>query len=106
MVMASPPQTITVLHVEDNPGDARAVRDLLGLQVRFNCEITVAVSLHEAEERLSPGAKGRVRYDLVIWDLSLPDCDPIGTLVRAGLKVGGAPFIVMTAHSHLREVSR
>ena len=80
-----------VLLVEDNPGDARLIREMLA-------EVTVAPVDLECADRLSTGlerlAKGEI--DVVLLDLSLPDSHGLGTLVLAQEEAPEVPIVVLT----------
>ncbi len=60
--------TLRILHVEDNPGDARLLREafaLLGTDIEVQSE-------SEADTALSAYARGDRLFDLVILDYNLP----------------------------------
>jgi diguanylate cyclase len=62
-------EIVSVLLIEDNPGDARLVEILLTEAGPFPCfEVTRAGRLGEALERLD-----RLDFDVILLDLSLPD---------------------------------
>lgn len=61
-------QTIKILLVEDNPGDARLVKEMLHGENRFRHELTHTTTLHQAREYLSATVP-----DVVLLDLTLPD---------------------------------
>ena len=82
----------SVLYIEDNPADRVLVRQFLS-------DITGEYfSLHFAE-RLSEGihAVKRVRPDVVLLDLNLPDCSGIDTLKEFRKEVPGVPVVVFTS---------
>ena len=87
----SPSSTRTILLVEDNPGDARLIRELL--------REAGSASLHlEHRDRLSTGlarfAEGGI--DAVLLDLSLPDSQGLETLSTMHSRAVGAPILVLT----------
>jgi signal transduction histidine kinase len=75
-------EQISVLLIEDNPGDARLTQEMLkdarGLRCDFECVDTLAAGL----QRIGKGG-----VDLVLLDLGLPDSAGIDTLrtLRAGI---------------------
>jgi PAS domain S-box-containing protein len=67
---------IRVLHIEDNPGDARLLKEALGGKgTAFAIEL--AVTMGDALARLVAGA-----WDVVLLDLSLPDSTGIESVRR------------------------
>ena len=82
---------IAILLVEDNPGDARLAREMLGEVESFEFEL-------EHVERLADAiaALARARFDVILLDLSLPDSqglDGIGQLQKSAPTV---PVVVLT----------
>jgi diguanylate cyclase (GGDEF)-like protein len=63
-----PGHMIRVLLVEDNPGDARYVREILQEQATAGFDLTHAPRLSDALRRLGENA-----YDAILLDLGLPD---------------------------------
>ena len=68
---------IKVLLIEDNPGDARLIQEML-------TEVRDSPFDLEYAERLSAGLEhlGSGRIDLVLLDLSLPDARGLDTFVK------------------------
>lgn len=84
-------QPITVLLIEDNPGDARLITELL-------TEVKV-VSFHlERVEQLQQGLDRLARggIDVVLLDLSLPDSHGLDTFAAAHASARSVPIIVLT----------
>jgi DNA-binding response OmpR family regulator len=67
-----------LLLVEDNPGDARLLRELLRDADVADLAIVEATRLDSAEAILAEG-----RFDIVLLDLSLPDSSGLETVQRA-----------------------
>jgi signal transduction histidine kinase len=85
---------VTVLLVEDNPGDARLARELLGEVESFEFELVHVERMADAINALN-GTK----FDVVLLDLSLPDSqglDGIAGLQRAAPSV---PIVVLTGRN-------
>jgi signal transduction histidine kinase len=80
---------LRILLVEDNPGDARLVRESLADSARV--ELAHCGRLDEALKRL-----GEQPFDVVILDLSLPDSNGLQTLVRVRTEVPAVPIVVLT----------
>jgi len=85
------PTPIRVLLVEDNPGDARLIQELL-LEARGGLfETAVSTRLSEAMERIAAG-----NYQLILLDLSLPDSRGIDTFHRMVAHAPQIPLIVLS----------
>ena len=84
---------IRILLVEDNPGDARLMREHLREVESFAAELVHADRLETARSHLEGGA-----IDLVLLDLSLPDAHGIDT-VRQAL-AGDRITIIRSVHYH------
>jgi DNA-binding response OmpR family regulator len=98
-VIASPPvrerkfmsDTLRVLLIEDNAGDAKLLREMLGKEGAGSFELTHLLRLSEAVAHL---AKGGV--DVVLLDLGLPDGHGLDTVRRAHAVAPDVPVIVLT----------
>jgi two-component system, cell cycle sensor histidine kinase and response regulator CckA len=82
---------IRVLLVEDNPGDARLLREVVREAEGAHIQLTHVETLGEALARLDAD-----QFDVVMLDLSLPDADGLDTLVRAHAQAPGVPIVVLT----------
>lgn len=87
--MSSP--TLDILLVEDNPGDARLIREMLQEAEGVDCAIDWVPRLSEALEKL-----GRSRHDLVLLDLGLPDSRGLETFTQAYAHAPQIPFVVLS----------
>lgn len=86
------PQAVRVLLVEDNPGDARLVEEMLnGNGCIFS--IQRAASVCDALSSIEPGKE---RPDIVLLDLGLPDEQGLQTLRRIAPAANGVPVVVLT----------
>ncbi len=83
--------TTRVLLVEDNPGDARLLHELLNEAGSYRTELTLVRSMSEAEARLA----ARVS-DIVLLDLGLPDADGLEAVQRIHLAAPHIPLVVLT----------
>jgi len=84
-------EQINILLIEDNPGDARLVREMLvetGTK-RFNLEQV---------ERISEGVTrlGQDNFHVILLDLSLPDGHGLDTLTRVCTVAPHVPVLVLT----------
>jgi two-component system, sensor histidine kinase and response regulator len=82
---------IHVLLIEDNPGDARLLRELLQETGSPPFELVHADRFSEALRRLS-----EQRFDVVLLDLSLPDAQGLDTISRLGRQAEGTPIVILT----------
>ena len=89
-------QQIKALLIEDNPGDARLIREMLAdasTVSRLNLPVTL-----ENTDRLSTGLERLAKngFDLVLLDLGLPDSMGLDTLLRTHEQVKDVPIIILT----------
>jgi signal transduction histidine kinase len=82
---------IKVLLIEDNPGDARLIREMLVEAKGGTFNMECADRLSTGLERLAAGG-----IDVVLLDLSLPDGQGLDTFVRAHAQASGVPIVVLT----------
>jgi PAS domain S-box-containing protein len=86
--------TIRLLLVEDNPGDARLIREMLNDEWgKGSYQIRVAGSVDEAM-----AAIGESSPNLLLLDLSLPDSFGLDTFRRIQTVLPSAPIIVLTGN--------
>ncbi|MFB3889528.1 MAG: ATP-binding protein [Candidatus Bathyarchaeia archaeon] len=78
--------------VEDNPGDARLIQEMLN-------EEKFAVGTLEESERLSSGLKRLAKggIDAILLDLSLPDSQGLNTFETIHSAAKQVPIVIMTA---------
>ena len=80
-----------VLLVEDNPGDARLLREMFNEQGSRRTELTIVQSMGQAEKHLAEHA-----VDIVLLDLGLPDAQGLGAVRRAHAAAPRVPLVVLT----------
>jgi PAS domain S-box-containing protein len=80
-----------VLLVEDNPADARLIREMLRESPAGPFELHEMSRLDAALNRL-----GQEPFDVVLLDLGLPDAQGMETLNRTQKATGGVPIVVLT----------
>ena len=85
------PSRTRLLLVEDNPGDARLLSEMLNEPDTHNIELLHRESMGEAEKQLALGA-----VDVVLLDLGLPDAQGLGAVRRARAAAPGIPLVVLT----------
>ena len=81
----------TVLLVEDNPGDARLLREMFNEQGSHETELTCVASMSEAEKHLAEHP-----VDIILLDLGLPDAQGLGAIRRAHAAAPRVPLVVLT----------
>lgn len=82
---------INVLLIEDNPGDARLIREMLldARDIAFNLE-----RADRLESGLARLAQGNI--DVILLDLTLPDSQGLDTLAEVQRCAPGAPILLLT----------
>jgi two-component system, sensor histidine kinase len=85
-------RAMRVLLVEDNPGDARLIRETLGEVMDGKVQVECAACLADALTRLETGLVD----DIILLDLSLPDSRGLETFRSMHAKVPHAAVIVLT----------
>ena len=80
-----------LLLVEDNPGDARLLREMFSEKGAHNTELTHVECMSEAEKHLA----NRV-VDIILLDLGLPDARGLEAVRRAHAAAPGVPLVVLT----------
>jgi diguanylate cyclase (GGDEF)-like protein/PAS domain S-box-containing protein len=80
-----------VLLVEDNPGDARLLREMFDEQGSHGTELTIAPSMGEAEKFLAEHT-----VDIILLDLGLPDVQGLDVIRRAHAAAPRVPLVVLT----------
>ena len=81
----------SALLIEDNPGDARLLREMFNEQGSRNTELTIVRSMAEAERYLSDHA-----VDIILLDLGLPDVQGVAAVRRAHAAAPRTPLVVLT----------
>ena len=82
---------IQVLLVEDNPGDARLIREMLAEAQAQDFSVEWVSRLADGLERLDQS-----RVDVVLLDLGLPDSQGLDTFIMAHERAPRVPFVVLT----------
>ena len=86
-----PSKTTRVLLIEDNPGDARLIKEMLRDARRNSFQLEHTDNLTLGLERLK-----KVSIDVVLLDLSLPDSRGIDTFTSLYAKATDLPVILLT----------
>lgn len=88
-----PADTIRVLLVEDEVGDAQLVKTKLGQTQSGRFEVIWAQSLNEAQRCLAASP-----FDVLLLDLSLPDSEGLATVRSARAMAMDIPIVVLSGH--------
>jgi signal transduction histidine kinase len=82
-----------LLVVEDNPGDARLLREMFNAPGEDRTEVVHVESLHAAEQYLAEH-----QVDIVLLDLGLPDAQGLEAVRRAHAAAPHVPLVVVTGN--------
>ncbi len=80
-----------LLLVEDNPGDARLLREMLNEQGPHKTQLTHVERMSDAERHLAQHP-----VDIILLDLGLPDAQGLGAVRRAHIAAPRTPLVVLT----------
>jgi diguanylate cyclase (GGDEF)-like protein/PAS domain S-box-containing protein len=80
-----------LLLVEDNPGDARLLREMLNEAGAYKTEISHVETMLEAEKELRERA-----FNIVLLDLGLPDAQGLEAVRRTHAVAPRVPLVVLT----------
>ncbi len=109
MQLAQQPETVQILAVEDNPGDARLLLEALK-EASVPNNLHVAASGGEALDLLfGHGAAGRkLSPDIVLLDLNLPDVSGHDVLnrIKSHPTLRRIPVVILTTSQDERDIAR
>jgi diguanylate cyclase (GGDEF)-like protein len=88
--MASPAPEIRVLLVEDDPEDAKRIREMLEASDEGNFRVEEAAEVEAALGLLQNG-----RFQVVLLDLTLPEGEGLEVLARAQVAAAAVPIIAL-----------
>ncbi len=84
-------KTISVLIIEDNPGDARLIKEMLKESTQYNINLIEHGTLSKGLEELIKN-----EIEVILLDLNLPDCSGLNTISIIHEKVKNIPIIILT----------
>jgi len=82
---------VNILHIEDNEGDIRLLKELLNNAREGKYVITSTVTLRGGLAQLADN-----KFDVVLTDLNLSDTDGVNTVTRIQEQVPSVPIIVIS----------
>lgn len=85
------PEAIKVLLIEDNPGDARLIREILARARGAQFELERVDRLSVALERLAAGG-----FQAILLDLTLPDSSGLDTFLQVHARAPHVPITVLS----------
>ena len=90
---------INVLLIEDNPGDARLVKEMLH-QASFADSSSAAIDIFHMD-RLQTALKHLQKNvcDVILLDLSLPDANGLDSILKLKEKYPTPPIIILSGHT-------
>jgi signal transduction histidine kinase len=80
-----------VLLVEDNPGDARLLREMFKEDGSIDVDLACVSFMSEAEKHLATSS-----VDIILLDLGLPDAQGLVAIRRARIAAPDIPLVVLT----------
>src|ERR1700681_225018 len=80
-----------LLLVEDNPGDARLIREMLNERDSHNIQLTHVDCMSEAEKH-----RAEHEIDMILLDLGLPDVQGLEAVRRSRAAAPRVPLVVLT----------
>jgi len=90
------PSPVRILLIEDNPGDARLIAELLSDGATFPFELRTAGRLADGLHALAEAP-----VDVLLLDLTLPDAAGLKALGETVERAPGAPVLVITGQADL-----
>jgi len=86
---------MTILLIEDNPGDARLIHEMFKELASRQTSITHVTSMGDAESHVAMHA-----VDIMLLDLGLPDVQGLAAVRRAHLAAPRVPLVVLTGQDN------
>ncbi len=80
-----------ILLVEDNPGDAHLLREMLNEEGAYRTELTLVGRMQDAESHLT-----NHEIDIILLDLGLPDAEGLEALRRIRAVAPRVSVVVLT----------
>src|SRR5687767_7890916 len=81
----------SLLMVEDSPGDARLLREMLNEDPANSIVVTHVGTMQEAEEQIAGS-----NFDIVLLDLGLPDAQGLEAVRRAHSAGPDIPLVILS----------
>jgi diguanylate cyclase (GGDEF)-like protein/PAS domain S-box-containing protein len=81
-----------LLLIEDNPGDARILREMLSERATSPIKLLQAECMSDAEKHLAENL-----FDIILLDLGLPDAQGLAAVRRAHALAPHVPLVILTS---------
>jgi two-component system, sensor histidine kinase and response regulator len=91
---------IKALLIEDNPGDARLIQDMLHQAARSNNSPTTIRLTHKQQMQTAQQFLKTNPCDLILLDLSLPDSSGLDTFYKIKNSHPKIPVIILSSHTN------
>jgi CheY-like chemotaxis protein len=104
----TPGSAISILLVEDDPGDVLMTREALAESKLLN-DLTVLADGREAIDHLTEAAQGtKSRPDLILLDLNLPKVDgrEVLAFIKGEPRLRRIPVVILTTSSAEEDIAR
>jgi CheY-like chemotaxis protein len=104
----TPGSAISILLVEDDPGDVLMTREALAESKLLN-DLTVLADGREAIDHLTEAAQGtKPRPDLILLDLNLPKVDgrEVLAFIKGEPRLRRIPVVILTTSSAEEDIAR
>jgi two-component system sensor histidine kinase/response regulator len=92
---------INILVIEDDPDDEKRIRDALQLNLYTSNKLIAVDSLERAVEAVCG-----VDIDVILLDLSLPDCNGLDVITEIRKIIRNAPIVVLTEYGDIDSALR
>ena len=87
------PNRLNILLVEDNPGDARLIREMLTRDEYFGASYSVT---HVLDLQTAAETCGRDQFHVILLDINLPDSSGLSTIQHLNSVTPQVPIVILT----------
>lgn len=94
------PNKISVLLIEDNPGDVRLVKELLRQSNLSGTSPSIIQLTHTERLKSARALLEEKSYDLLLLDLSLPDAHGLDSFLELNQSFPAVPAVILSGHTN------